>query len=169
MNQKYKLALVTGASSGIGKSFAIKFASLGMDLILVARSKDKLNSLAKELTHDYNVKAKVIVADLSDENEVMKLYEKTKNENIDILVNNAGFGEWKAFEQSDIENNVNMINLNIKAVYLLTRVFMPSMMKQHSGIINVASIAGILPAPLYATYGATKSFVIQMDEAINFE
>jgi short-subunit dehydrogenase len=168
----YKLAMVTGASSGIGEKFADRLAQEGIDLILVARNKKKLNEVSKELKKNYNIKTHIISSDISDMNEVNKLIKKAdKVGKIDLLINNAGFGSWGEFDKLNLSNELNMIDLNIKGFYILLRHYASKMssMKKQCGIINTASVAGILPAPLYANYGATKSYVRQVSEAIRIE
>ena len=138
-------ALITGASSGLGKELSLKLSELGYDLILVSRNKKALEELKEEL------KTKVIIYDydLSNMDNIYKLYEKTKNENIDLLINNAGFGELKEFIKSDINNDLNMIDLNIKAVHLLTNLYLKDMVNNDSGrILNVSSSAAFQPGPL---------------------
>ena len=159
-------ALITGASSGIGKSFAISLASLGYELILVGKDKEKLEKLQSSL----NVESKVIVADLSDITKVKEVYVMTKNDDIDILINNAGFGLFGKFYETDINKEMEMISVNIEAVHLLTKLFLRDMQKKNSGyILNVASSASFGPGPLMATYYATKAYVNNLTEAINEE
>lgn len=168
----YKLAVVTGASSGIGEKFADKLAQERIDLILVARNKKKLNKIAKNLSKNYNIKTHVISADLSKTNEVEKVFKKSKKiGKVDIVINNAGFGSWGNFDKLNLNKELNMIDLNIKGAYLILRLFSGEMknMKNKCGIISTASVAGILPAPLYANYGATKSYVRQFNEGVRIE
>ena len=124
-------ALITGASSGIGKSFARYLSSLGYDLILVARNKDKLQELQKELKTD----VKIVIADLADESKIKELYVLCKNDNIDILINNAGFGMFGEFDSTDMQGEMEMIDVNIKAVHMLTKLFGKDMIKKDSGYI----------------------------------
>lgn len=148
--------LITGASSGIGRDMARYLSSKGHDLILVARSKEKLDELKSELKTD----VKVIPLDLSSLDNCKKLYEQVKNENIDMLINNAGFGDIGSFRKTDINKELNMIDLNIKAVHVLTKLFLSDFVKRDSGyILNVASSAAFQPGPLMATYYSTKSYV----------
>lgn len=156
--------LITGASSGIGRDFAREFNKLGYDLILVARDIGKLQELKNEL----NVKTKIIQMDLSIEDNCKKLYEE--NPDIDILVNNAGFGACGNFVDIDIEKEIKMINTNITAYHILTKLYLQSMTKKDGGqILNVASIAGFMPGPLMATYYSTKAYVVRFSEAIREE
>ena len=156
-------ALITGASSGIGMEMARYLASMNYELILVGRNKDKLEALQKEL----NVSSQVVLLDLSDTTKVKELYVIMKNENIDILINNAGFGDFGKFYETDVNKELEMINTNIIAVHLLTKLFLRDMKKRDSGyILNVASIAAFGPGPLMATYYATKAYVNNLTEAI---
>ena len=159
-------ALITGASSGIGYSMAKYFDTLDIELILVGRNKEKLEQLQKEL----KVKSKIVIADLSDLTKVKDLYILTRSEEIDILINNAGFGLFGEFCEIDINKELEMINTNIKAVHLLTKLFLRDMKKRNSGyIMNVASSAAFGPGPLMSTYYATKAYVNNLTEAISEE
>lgn len=156
-------ALITGASSGIGADMARVLSKEGHDLILVARRKTKLEKLKKEL--DTNVQ--IIELDVSSTFNCMKLYNKVKKENIDILINNAGFGLAGDFASSSMDKELDMIDLNIKGVHTLTKQFLKDFKKKDKGyILNVASSAGFMPGPLMATYYATKSYVLNLSEAI---
>ena len=159
-------ALITGASSGIGREMAIYLAELKVDLILVGRNKEQLEKLQNGLKVD----TKVIVADLSDITKVKELYVLTKEDNVDILINNAGFGLFGKFYETDLNRELEMINTNIVAVHLLTKLFLRDMKKRNSGyILNVASSAAFGPGPLMSTYYATKAYVNNLTEAINEE
>ena len=159
-------ALITGASSGIGKSIAQYLASMKYDLILVGRDKQKLEELQKSL----GVESKIIIADLSDITKVKEIYVLTKNDDIDILINNAGFGLFGSFAETDLNSELEMIRTNVEAVHLLTKMFLRDMKKRNTGyILNVASLAAFGPGPLMATYYATKSYVNNLTEAINEE
>ena len=159
-------ALITGASSGIGMEMARYLATMNYELILVGRNKDKLEALQKEL----NVSSQVVLLDLSDTTKVKELYVIMKNENIDILINNAGFGDFGKFYETDVNKELEMINTNIIAVHLLTKLFLRDMKKRDSGyILNVASSAAFAPGPLMATYYSTKSYVYRLTEAISYE
>jgi short-subunit dehydrogenase len=156
-------ALITGASSGLGLEFARRLSELGYDLILVARSKEKLDKLKKEL----KTRVTVYVMDLSLEKNVYSLYEDTKKEKIDLLINNAGFGLFGEFYNTSLEEELNMIDLNIKTYHILTKLFLNDMIKNNKGrILNVASLAAFQPGPLMATYYATKSYVYNLSMAI---
>lgn len=165
-------ALITGASSGIGLELARVFAFNKMNVVLVARSENKLNELAKELSIQYQIKVKVIAADLSNMNEVQHVYDVCKNENvqIDFLVNNAGFGDFGFFHESDWNKTEQMIDVNIKALTKLCRLFIPGMVQRKSGkILNLASTAAFQPGPTMAVYYATKAYVLHFTEAIQNE
>lgn len=158
--------LITGASSGIGKSFAKVLSEQGHDLILVARRKKKLEALAKEL----NTKVEIIDMDVSSTYNCMDLYNKVKKEKIDMLINNAGFGLFGKFDETKIDKELDMIDLNIKTVHTLTKLFLKDFKKRDSGyILNVASLAGFLPGPLMSTYYATKAYVLNLTTAISEE
>jgi len=159
-------ALITGASSGIGRDMAKYLASKNIDLILVARRKEKLESLAKEL----NVDIKIISLDLSKESNVYKLYEKCKDDNIDILINNAGFGLFGDFYDTDLDRELEMIDVNIKAPHILTKLFLKDFIIRDSGyILNVCSSAGFMAGPKLNTYYATKNYLTKLTMAINEE
>jgi len=159
-------ALITGASSGIGRDIARELSNRGYDLILVARRKSRLEELANEL----NTKVEIIDMDISSTYNCMQLYNKVKKDNIDILINNAGFGLFGKFDDIKLEKELDMIDLNIKAVHTLTKLFLKDFKKRDSGyILNVASIAGFLPGPLMSAYYATKSYVLNLTLAINEE
>lgn len=156
-------ALITGASSGIGYSMAKYLSNLGYDLILVARDKEKLQSIQKELKTD----VKIVVADLSQDTKIKELYVLCKNDNIDMLINNAGFGLFGEFDKLDLSSEMNMIDVNIRAVHTLTKLFLKDMIKKDKGyILNVSSSASFQAGPLMATYYASKSYVTKLTVAI---
>lgn len=164
-----KRALVTGASSGIGKVFAHKLAERGMHLVLVARSEDKLHTLADELTTRYAIQADVIPADLSHEYVAHHIYDETQQRNlpIDMLVNNAGFATYGQFGAASLEQQHNQVMVNVNAVVDLTYLYLPAMVAQRSGaIINIASGLGFIPTPYMAVYAAAKAFVLSFSEAL---
>jgi len=164
-----KTVLITGASSGIGKAFAEAFSARGANVILVARSRDKLMSLASEIKKQSKVKAEVIVADLSDPKAPARVHAAVakKGYQIDILVNNAGFGTYGQFHSLSAEVEHKEIMLNVAAVVQLTHLFLPGMVKKKNGIIiNVASAAAFEPLAFMAVYGATKAFVLSFSEAL---
>ena len=159
-------ALITGASSGIGKCMAYELAKRNIDLILVARNKEKLENIKKEL----NVSVKIITLDLIKEKNVYKLYELTKDDKIDILINNAGFGLFGTFDKTDLNRELEMIDLNIKAYHILTKLFLKDFLKRKKGyILNVCSSAGFMAGPRLNTYYATKNYITKLTMAINEE
>lgn len=156
-------ALITGASSGIGKDMARYLSHLGYDLILVARRKTNLENLKKELKTDI----KIIPLDLANEDNLEILYNEVKEEDIDILINNAGFGLFGTFDKTDIDTEFKMIDVNIKAVHYLTKKFLIDFKKKNRGyILNVASSAGFMAGPKLSTYYASKNYVLRLTEAI---
>jgi len=164
-----KATLITGASSGIGETFARKLAAQGHDVLLVARSEDKLIALCNELGLNHNVRAQYLVADLSQPDAPARLLEETRERNleIDLLINNAGFGSMGEFGKLDLNRELNMIDLNVRSLVELTHLFLQPMLKRGSGsIINVASTASFQPVPFMATYAATKAFVLSFSEAL---
>ena len=159
-------ALITGASSGIGKNMAYVLANKGLDLILVARNKEEMLKIKE------NVKVNVLVIELNllKEKNVFKLYEMCKDENIDILINNAGFGLFGIFTEADLTRELEMIDLNIKAYHILTKLFLKDFVEKDKGyILNVASSAGFMAGPRLSTYYATKNYVLKLTMAINEE
>lgn len=154
--------LITGASSGIGKEFAKELSNRGYDLVLVARSLDKLKDIKEEL----KTKVTIEEMDLSIEENVYKLYKKYSGK-INFLINNAGFGAFGEFTETNLDNELNMIDLNIRSLHILTKLFLEDFVKQdHGRILNVSSIAAFEPGPLMATYYATKSYVYNLTMAI---
>ncbi|MCI4675889.1 SDR family NAD(P)-dependent oxidoreductase [Candidatus Mycolicibacterium alkanivorans] len=169
MNYKGQRALVTGASSGIGAVFARELARRGADLVLVARSADKLAALADELSASFGVAADVAVADLAAPSAADGLAAdlRSRDLQIDILVNNAGFGLFAQLDQADAAVLADMIRVNVAALVDLTRLYLPGMLDRDRGaVINVASTAAFQPVPYMAVYGATKAFVLSFTEAL---
>ena len=164
-----KTALVTGASSGIGATFAKELAQNNYDLVLVARSQDKLEKLAGELAQNYGIKAEVVSQDLTEASAGQKVFDAVKEKEItvDLLINNAGFGDYGAFCDRPLTKQMEMVQLNIAAVVELTGLFLPGMQQRKNGaIINVSSIAGFQPIPYMSVYAATKAFVLSFSEAL---
>ncbi len=162
-------ALITGASSGIGSELAKQFARDKINLVLVARRRDRLDVLADGLNKKYGITVEVIGADLTDAAKRQQIFDRLqqKNISIDYLVNNAGFGDNGPFMDCDWNKQQAMIELNISALSHLTRLFLPQLMQQKSGgILNVASTAGFLPGPNMAVYYASKAYVLSFTEAI---
>jgi hypothetical protein len=157
-------ALITGASSGIGRDMARVLAAKEYDLILVARREDRLTELKKELDH---VNVRIIVTDVGTAENCERLYQDVSSERIDLLVNNAGFGLAGEFAGIDLDTELNMIDVNVRALHILTKLFLRDFIERDSGtILNVASSAGFMPGPLMATYYATKNYVLRLSEAI---
>lgn len=157
-------ALITGASSGIGRDMARYLSKIGYDLVIVARNQNLLEELKNEL----KTNVKIECMDLSQTENCQKLYEN--NPDIDILINNAGFGDFGKFTQTDLTKELSMIDTNIKSLHILSKLYLTQMKKKNSGrILNVASIAGFMSGPLMATYYATKNYVVSLSKAINKE
>ena len=158
-------ALITGASSGIGKDMARYLASLNYDLVIVARRENLLQELKNELKTNVEIE----VADISDIEACKSIFEKYKD--IDMLINNAGFGKFGEFKDIDLNDELSMINTNITGLHVLTKLYLAQMMKVNKGyILNVASSAGLMPGgPLMSTYYATKSYVTSLTRGISQE
>lgn len=156
--------LITGASPGIGRDMAIEFAKRGYDLVLVARDEEKLKSVRNEI----KTNVEIIPMDISVEDNCKKLHELVGY--VDILINNAGFGVFGRFIYTDLEREVQLINTNVVAVHVLTKLFLKDMTIRNSGyILNVASIAGHLPGPLMAAYYSSKHYIYTLSSSINEE
>ena len=156
-------ALVTGATSGIGRDMARYLVSLGYNVFAVGRNRDRL----KELENEFGDKVITKEIDISSKENCIQLYDDVKAENIDLLVNNAGFGIFGKFTETDLDKEINLINTNITAVHILTKLFLQDMVKRNSGrILNVASIAGMAPGPLMAAYYSSKAYVLRLTESI---
>lgn len=156
-------ALVTGASSGLGDQFARQLAAQGADLIITARSQDKLDALAQGLMGKHDIDVQVIAQDLAKPGGALELCQKVDALNlpVDHLINNAGYGSSSRFYECDLENETRMVRLNSEAVITLARHFLPGMVQRKTGgVLSVASVAGMPPMPYLATYGATKAFVV---------
>ena len=182
-------ALITGASSGIGKDMAKILNQKGYNLVLVARDIEKLEQTKKELeksvqneptienskiekayknSEKATNKIEIVQMDLSEEQNCIELANKVKD--IDILINNAGFGDCGRFSETDLNKDISMIKTNVIAYHILTKLYLKEMKKKNSGkILNVASIAGFMPGPLMATYYATKNYIVRLSEAIREE
>jgi hypothetical protein len=156
-------ALITGATSGIGQSFAAKLSKKGWSLILTGRNEEKLKELQKALGGSIEI----IAADLAKREDVFKVYEFCRNKDIDMLINNAGYGLFGKFDVTDLEDEVNMINVNVTALHILTKLFLRDFKrKDHGTILNVASAAGFMSGPLMASYYASKNYVLKLSIAI---
>lgn len=168
MGQK-EVALITGASMGIGKELSKIFAAAGCDLVLVARSEDKLRSLAQELEGAHGITAHVVPADLADPSSPANIFASlgSKGLELDYLVNNAGFGTTGAFAKVALQPQMEMIQVNIDALVALTHLALEGMLRRNKGrILNIASTAGFQPGPDMAVYYASKSFVILFSEGV---
>ena len=162
-------ALITGASTGIGETFARELAAKKTDLVLVARSQDKLNQLAAELSSKYQIKTSVIPQDLTQAQAGKIVFDAVQAQGltIDLLINNAGFGDYGAFSDRPLSKQMAMVQLNITAVVELTGLFLPLMQQRRDGaIINLSSIAGFQPIPYMSIYAATKAFILNFSEAL---
>lgn len=164
-----KVALITGASSGIGRELARLHAKRGGDLVIVARSEGKLAELAAELEREHGHRVTVIAKDLAQPSAPVQIYEAVKAAGIDVdyLINNAGFGGRGAFHERRWEDDLSMIQLNAVALTALTRWFLPDFVARKRGkILNVSSTASLVPGPLQAVYYATKAYVTSFSNAI---
>jgi uncharacterized protein len=161
-------ALITGASSGIGAAFARELATRKTNLVLVARSQDKLQQLAEQLQEQFQINTQVIVQDLSKPGAAQAIYDAIASAmTIDLLINNAGFGDYGKFLDRELSKQIEMIQLNITALVELTYLFLPAMKQRQKGaIVNVSSIAGFQPLPYMSVYAATKAFVLSFSEAL---
>jgi len=161
--------LITGASSGIGAAFARKLAARGRNVLLVARSEDKLIALCNELGRLTSIRAQYLALDLQQPDAPLQLLEETKKRELEVemLINNAGFGSMGDFAKLDLDRELEMIQLNVRSLVELTHRFLVPMRERKRGtIINVASTAGFQPVPFMATYAATKAFVLAFSEAL---
>ncbi len=169
-NESRKTALITGATSGIGAAFAEEFARRGYDLIITGRRKEKINKLADEMSRKYNINVEVIIIELSNKQEVEKLVEKVKNQNIDVLINNAGFGIKSSYYESNFEKWERMLDVHVTCPMKLVHAVLPNMKERGSGtIINVSSLSALLFIPENCIYSATKSFLKVFTETLHLE
>ena len=160
-------ALITGASSGIGRDIARTLSKKGYDLVLVARDEEKLREVKKELEKN-KTKIEIYVTDLSVEENCKELHKNIND--IDVLINNAGFGDCGNFTKTSLNKEISMIQTNIIAYHILTKLYLIDMKaKGYGKILNVASIAGFMPGPLMATYYATKAYIVSLSESIREE
>lgn len=161
-------ALVTGASSGIGRDIARELAKRGYNLAIVARNEEQLKELANELKEKNKIEVETIAMDLSSIENCKELHKKVQN--VDILVNNAGFGDCGNFTKTSLDKEIAMINTNIVAYHILMKLYLIDMVAKGNGkILNVASIAGFMPGPLMSTYYATKAYIVRISESIREE
>jgi uncharacterized protein len=166
-----KTALITGASSGIGQGLATEFAKDGYDVVLAARNVSKMEALAESLRAQYQVNATVIAADLETDAGATKLHADVKVRGITLtaLANNAGYGGFGEFQHSKLSTELAMMQLNMNAVVILSKLFLPDLLATKGKIINTASTAAFQPGPYMAVYYATKAFVLSFSEAIASE
>ena len=159
-----KFAVITGASSGIGAEFARQLSARGYNLLLVARRSDRLEKLSDQLT----TVCEIMTADLSKKSECLRLVKALDDRRVDLFINNAGFGDCGPFLQTDLDKDLDMLAVNIRAVHILTKKIGPKLYKQGFGaLLNVGSCAGLMPAgPYMATYYATKSYVVSLTSAL---
>ncbi len=164
--------LITGASAGIGAELARLFARDKSNLVLVARREEKLNSLAEDLRRNHDIRVDVISSDLSKPESPRQVFDqlKTRNIEIDVVVNNAGFGAIGKTAEIDLSLQLNMIRLNIEALFQFTRLFLPDMIsRKRGGILNIASTAAFQPGPFMSIYYASKAFVLSFTDALHEE
>lgn len=160
------LALVTGASSGIGRDMARELSRRGYNLIITARRRERLEELAQTLP----TRVRVIALDLSREDNCRRLHELTKEEPVDVLINNAGFGVFGPFDESDLDRELQMLDTNIRAIHILTKLYLRDFLRRGEGmILNVSSASAFLPGPLLGSYYASKAYVLRLTEAIHEE
>jgi len=164
-----KYAVVTGASSGIGREFAELLAKDGYDLLIAARSETELKAVSRQLKSDYNVKIDIAALDLSEAGAADKLWKKVTSKKVDVLINNAGFGDLHSVRNAEWGKLESMISLNITTLTRLSQLAALSMEKGGGKILNVASIAAFIPGPNMATYYATKAYVLSFSEALSEE
>lgn len=168
----HPVALVTGASAGLGAVFAERLAQRGYDLILVARRRDRLVELQRQLSSAHGVRALVLTADLAEPGAAKRLYDAVQEAgwNVDLLVNNAGFGHYGPFMDQELADLQRMCAINVASVAELAHLFGRHMRTRKSGaIINVASGAAFIPTPLFGLYGATKAFVLSLSQSLSAE
>ena len=167
MSKKDTYAVITGASSGIGLEFAKRLSIEGYNLILVARRREKLEKLSKKL-QEYGNRVEIFVADISREEECYNLISEIEDKRIAVFINNAGFGDCGIFTETDLAKDLQMIDVNVRALHLLTKLVLKKFKKQNFGyLLNVASSAGFIPAgPYMATYYATKAYVTSLTRAV---
>ena len=172
MDTPRKTALITGASAGIGRAFAAVFAENDYDLVVVARREEKLQDLKKEIETESGVQVTVLAKDLSDPNAPSEIHAELAEQGIDIeiLVNNAGLATVDPLHQADATDVMNLVNVNVVALTALTKLFVDDMVERgHGRVINVASIVSFFPTPNFATYGASKAYVLSFSEALSQE
>src|SRR4028118_836546 len=173
MIQRHKgTALVTGASGGIGLELARVFAQNGYDLVITARSKERLHALSNELQAKHQVSVRVLVADLAEPKAPQQIFDELQRDGVtvDVLVNNAGFAAYGPFLQTALDAELQLLQVNVTALTHLTKLFLPQMLQRQRGkILNVASTAAFQPGPLMAVYYASKAYVLSFSQAVGEE
>lgn len=160
-------ALVTGASSGIGRALALEFASKGYDIIAVSRDEKSLSTLASECRTLHHAEVKIRIKDLGLPRSLDDLVKEVKENPLDVLVNNAGFGVYGSFAETDLSQEIQMVQVQIHAMMILTKAALPGMLKKNSGkILNVASVYSYAPVPYQSVYGACKAFILSFSDAL---
>lgn len=168
--QRVKTALITGATSGIGASYARRLARDGYNLILTGRREEKIKMLADELSCVHNVNVEIVLVELSNVDEIDALISRIRNEPVDVLVNNAGFGTTRFFHEEPLESQQNMVSVHILAVMKLSHAVLPGMIERRDGVlINVSSAGAFLPTPAEAVYTGTKAFLVSFTESLHLE
>jgi|TARA_B100001540_G_C15726162_1_gene605411 short-subunit dehydrogenase len=163
-------ALITGASSGLGEHYARAIAKKGLNLILIARRKERLENLASDLTNKHSIQTHVIALDLCEEHALKKIKEATIDKDIGLVINNAGFGAKSEFLKTEADTLSKMIKLNCNVPVMLTHLFLPQLkQRKRSGIINLASVVGFQASPFMSVYGATKGFDLLFSESLSEE
>ena len=172
IGQQDRYALVTGASGGIGYELAKLLAEDGKNLIIVARNKNGLEQVKTEIENEYGTRVKVLPKDLANPQAPLEIFSELEKEDIsvDVLVNNAGFGLYGMFAETDLQKELEMIQVNIASTTCLTKLFLKKMLANKSGtILNVASSLGFFPVPLFPVYAASKAYVLHLSEALASE
>ena len=168
MKTQQRIALITGASSGLGKEFARLFARGGYSVVLVARNEEKLERIKKNLAERYGVPVRVLVQDLSEHDAAEKIFKKVPR--VDALVNNAGFGSFGPFWELPLKNELSMLDVNVRVLTELTGLYVPGMVERKKGqVLNIASTAAFQAGPTMATYFASKAYVLSFSEALYLE
>ena len=169
IGSKDSYALVTGASCGMGYEYAKLFAKDGKNIVVVARSRDKLEDLRKDLEKAHGTKVRVLVKDLADPRSPQEIFSELEKEgvNVDVLVNNAGFAVYGKFQDTDWQKEAEMLQVNVVSLTQLTKLFLKKMVERRSGkILNISSVAGISPSPWLTAYGGTKHYVLGFSNAL---
>lgn len=170
MSAKEKWAIITGASSGIGKALAFEFARNEFNIFLTARNETALREIADECERKFGIKTEIFTADLADENSTDKLVEAVSSRKFDVLVNNAGFGVKGNFAETNLSDELKMLNVQLAALLKLTKAVLPEMLAAKSGnILNIASVYSFAPVPKQSVYSASKSFILSFSSALQNE